>query len=351
MQPSALTILRRESGSMTDTAAIFDRLSLLSDSTRARLLLVLEEQELTVSELCSVLQLPQSTVSRHLKTLGDDGWVTSRREGTSRHYRATLAQLPEGARRLWRLTRSDVSRLAVAQEDGRRLESVLAERRSRSQEFFSGAAGEWDRLRRELFGERAELAPLLGLLPEDWTAGDLGCGTGRMSEALAPFLHRVVAVDDSAAMLGAARERLARFEHVEVRKGRLEDLPLDDGELDVAIVALVLHHLPEPARAVAEAGRVLRPGGRLLLVDMLPHQREELRREMGHVWLGFSEARLSGWLEVAGFGQLRMIPLPADPDARGPSLFAARAVRMRARGEAASAGESDSHLQVEAVTT
>lgn len=320
----------------TTETAIFDRLSLLADATRARLLLALEEQELTVSELCSVLQLPQSTVSRHLKVLGDDGWVTSRREGTSRHYRATLDDLPEPARRLWQLTRGEVSRLLMVEEDARRLASVLAERRSRSQEFFSGAAGEWDRLRRDLFGERAELAPLLALLPEHWIVGDLGCGTGRTSEALAPFAERVVAVDDSAAMLEAARQRLERFPHVEVRRGRLEALPLEDQALDVAILSLVLHHLPEPGKTLAEVARVLRPGGRLLVVDMLPHEREEFRQDMGHVWLGFAEDRLAGWLETTGFEALRFLPLPADPGVAGPGLFAARAVRrpVEARSDA-----------------
>lgn len=310
---------------MTPDTAIFNRLSLLADPTRARLLLALEEQELTVSELCSVLQLPQSTVSRHLKSLGDDGWVASRREGTSRHYRATVDELPEAARRLWRLTRGEVSKTPSAEEDGRRLATVLAERRSRSQEFFSSAAGQWDRVRRELFGDRAELIPLLALLPREWTVGDLGCGTGRMAEALAPFVSKLVAVDDSPAMLEAAKERLARFDHVEVRRGRLEALPVEDGALDVALVSLVLHHLPEPAKAVAEAARVLKPGGRLLIVDMLPHDREEYRQEMGHVWLGFSEERLAGWLQDAGFGELQFAPLPPMPDSQGPGLFVAQA--------------------------
>lgn len=310
---------------MLTEAAIFDRLSLLSDATRVRLLLALEEQELTVSELCAVLQLPQSTVSRHLKVLGDDGWVSSRRDGTSRHYRATPEQLDPAARRLWHLTREQVAALPSAEQDARRLESVLAARRSKSQEFFSSTAGGWDRLRRDLFGARAELVPLLALLEASWVVGDLGCGTGQVAEALAPFVARVFAVDESDAMLEAARARLAPFPSVEVRRGRLETLPIEDGRLDVAVLALVLHHVPEPARALVEVARTLRPGGRLLVTDMLPHDREEYRQEMGHVWLGFSEERLAGWLEAAGLEGLRWLSLPADPEAQGPSLFAATA--------------------------
>ena len=126
----------------------------------------------------------------------------------------------------------------------------------------------------ELFGERSELLPLLSLLDPDWVVGDLGCGTGATSEALAPFVAKVVAVDESPEMLEAAHQRLAPFEgegRVELRRGSLEELPVEDGELDAALLLLVLHHLSDPAAVLAEASRVLAPGGRLLVVDMLAH--------------------------------------------------------------------------------
>ena len=303
---------------------IFERMSALADSTRSRLLLVLERNELTVGEMCAVVQLPQSTVSRHLKTLSDEGWVTSRAEGTSRRYRMSADRLEPAARRLWMLVRESVSTLAAAEQDGVRLRSVLAQRSTRSQEFFSTAAGQWDRLREELFGRRADLLGLLGLLDPAWTIGDLGCGTGQVSASLAPFVRRVVAVDSSAAMLGAARTRLAGMETVEVRTGELEALPVDDGELDAALLFLVLHYVAEPAAALAEARRALKPGGVLLIVDMTPHDREDYRQVMGHVWLGFGAEQLDGWLREAGFAETRYVPLPADPAAKGPALFAAR---------------------------
>ncbi len=312
---------------MIAEATVFDRLSLLADTTRSRLLLALEDQELTVSELTTVLQLPQSTVSRHLKVLGGDGWVRSRRDGTSRLYRATLDRLEPSARELWSLVQAEVKDVPEARADAERLAAVLAERRSKSQEFFSTAAGQWDRLRRELFGERGEVAPLLALLDPDWTVGDLGCGTGRLSESLAPFVHRLVAVDDSGPMLEAARARLAPYENADLRSGRLEDLPLESRELDVAVLALVLHHVPEPPKALGEVARVVKPGGRVLVVDMQSHDREEYRQEMGHVWLGFPAERLEGWLEEAGFGNARFIALPADVEAQGPPLFTATATR------------------------
>jgi len=314
---------------MTTTTAptIFDRMSALSDTTRSRLLLVLEEHELTVSELCSVLQLPQSTVSRHLKVLGDEGWAASRAEGTSRRYRMVDGGLEPSARRLWHLVREQVAATPVAEQDAQRVQGVLALRRSRSQEFFSTAAGEWDRLRTELFGRRADLLALLALLDKGWTVGDLGCGTGQVSEALAPFVGRVVAVDESAAMLAAARARLEGVQNVEVRRGELERLPLDDAELDAAVLFLVLPYLAEPGRAVAEAARTLRPSARLLVVDMTPHDREEYRQRMGHLWQGFPREQVGEWMRAAGLDGFRYHRLPADPEARGPALFTASARR------------------------
>jgi ArsR family transcriptional regulator len=156
----------------------------LADVTRARTLRLLERNEMAVAELCTTLQMPQSTVSRHLKVLGDDGWVAGRSEGTSRLYRMAAEKLDPAARRLWALLREQTARMPVAAQDDRRLATVLAGRESRSQAFFSSAAGQWDRLRREMFGQRFDLAALAGLVDEDAVAGDLGCGTGQIAEAL-----------------------------------------------------------------------------------------------------------------------------------------------------------------------
>lgn len=303
-------------------ATVFDRLSTLADSTRSRILLALERHELTVGELCAVLQLPQSTVSRHLRILGDEGWVASRADGASRRYR--IAQPLDGeARRLWQLVRGQVSE--GAGHDAGRLRAVLAERKAKSQEFFSSAAGQWDTLRAELFGRRADLASLLGLVDEGWTVGDLGCGTGQATEALAPFVRRVVAVDASRAMLAAARRRLGEVPNVDLRHGDLESLPVDDGELDAALLLLVLHYVVDPGRVLAEVARSLAPGGKLLVVDMAPHEREEYRQQMGHLWQGFAREQMRAWLHEAELAGARWIALPPDPQAQGPSLFVATA--------------------------
>jgi len=307
--------------------AILDHMSALSDPTRCRILLLLEQRELTVSELCAVLQAPQSSISRHLKTLADDDWVASRRDGTSRFYSMPLDDLDSGASRLWPLIREQVAVTAAAGQDERRVRGVLARRRAKSQEFFATAAGDWDQLRSGLFGDTFYLWAVLGLIDPTLVVGDLGCGTGQLTETIAPYVRRVIAVDGSADMLAAARKRVGDWPNVEIRQGDLESLPLDAGTLDTAMLSLVLHYSPDPAKALNEVARVVKPGARLLVVDMLPHEREEYQQQMGHVWLGFSEKQLSRFLTSAGFGDLRMRPLPADPDAKGPALFAAVATR------------------------
>ena len=200
--------------------AILDHLASLADTTRSRLLLLLDRHELTVSELCGITQLPQSTVSRHLKALVDAGWIAARAEGTSHLYTMTRDELDPARRRLWLLVREQVGPTPAAAEDQRRLQAALAGRRTTSQEFFSSSAGQWDRLRDELFGDRFQLPAFAALADANWTVGDLGCGTGQVSAALAPFVARVVAVDASAADAPGREEAVAGLREHRPAPGR-----------------------------------------------------------------------------------------------------------------------------------
>jgi ArsR family transcriptional regulator len=308
---------------MRTATPVFGQLAALADPTRCRMLLLLEQQALSVSEVCAIMQLPQSTVSRHLKVLVDEGWARARSEGASRVYR--IAALSPSAEQLWQPVRGEVERTAAAQQDRQRLLAVLEQRRDRSAAFFSSAAGDWDRMRLELFGANAETLPLLALLGSDWVVGDLGCGTGHMARTLSPFVKRVIAVDASRAMLEAAAVRAP--DNVELRAGRLEELPLATGEVDVALLFLVLHYVVDPASCLREAARVLKPGGHLLVVDMMPHDQVELRESMNQLWSGFSKEQMNQWLESAQLAGFQYIALPVDAQARGPALFAARSIK------------------------
>jgi ArsR family transcriptional regulator len=309
------------------TTVLFDRLAALADPIRCRLLLALERQELTVNELKAALQLPQSTVSRHLRVLADDGWVVVREDGTSNWYRMPVRDLDPGARRLWQAVRDQASGTAAAKRDAERIRGVVAARHSRSQEFFATAAGQWDRVRTDLFGRGLEWLALGGLLDADLVVGDLGTGTGALAAALAPLVSRVIAVDESAGMIKAARERLRGAPNVELRVGTIEALPLDSELLDLAFIVLVLHHVGDPARAVEEVARVLKPGGRVVMVDMVTHERAEYRQLMGHQWLGFDRDVVARWCGDAGLIRFSYRPLPPQPDAKGPLLFVAAAER------------------------
>jgi ArsR family transcriptional regulator len=311
----------------------------LSDPTRLRLLRLLERHELGVAELCDVLQLPQSTVSRHLKVLGAEGWVRSRAHRTTNLYRMETGDAEAAARRLWALAREQTQGWATLAQDRLRLRRVLASRPP-AEDFFSAAAGRWDRLRDELYGRTFAREAFLSLLPPHWTVADLACGTGQATAALAPHLRRVVAVDQSAAMLRAARRRTAGLDNVELKQGSLEALPLTGGSCDGALLLLALTYVEDPAAALSESARILRPGGRLVVVDLLRHDREEFQREMGQLRLGFDVQGMGGLLEAAGLGDVHVRPLPPDGEAKGPALLLATAMRgLRVIGNRRSKGE------------
>jgi len=304
---------------------VLNQLSALADPIRVRLLILLENNELNVRELQDVLQLPQSTVSRHLKLLADEDWASSRAEGASQLYRLQEPAERSSRARLWELVRDEIVSSKPARRDAERLRPVLALRHRRSREFFDTEAGQWDRMREELFGARCELSALLGLLDPAWVVGDLGTGTGAFAGAVAPFVSRVIAVDESAPMLAAARARLEGFGNVDLRQGELELLPVREAELDLAALVLVLPFVPDPGRVLAEAAHAVEPGGRVLVLDLAPHERTHYSQAMGHLWHGFSQGQMLQWMTGAGLRDVRYVTLPPLPDAKGPGLFVATA--------------------------
>jgi ArsR family transcriptional regulator len=312
------------------TIQITTRLAALSDPVRLRLMRLLEREELSVGEIARVLQLPQSTVSRHLKVLadtssGDGSWLVKRADGTAGLYRLVLDDLPVGHRALWLTVRDQLEETADLAEDARRLQAILDERRTDTKAFFGRVAGEWDSVRNDLFGDRATLQALLPLLPHHWTVADVGCGTGNAAEVLAPCVSKVLCVDQSQPMLDAARKRLSAFRNVEFLRGELEALPIQPGTVDAAVCVLVMHHIPDPAKATREMARILRPGGTALIVDMVEHDRAAYRHTMGHRWLGFGVPQIIRWLSDAGLRQPRFQALPPASEAKGPGLFACTA--------------------------
>lgn len=303
-----------------------EHLGALAEPVRARIVRVLEGEELAVGELGRVLQLPQSTVSRHLKVLLGLGWIRRRTEGAAARVSAALDDLGADVVRLWELVRDDPARAHATAEDLARLASVLAAREVDSRAFFGRVAAGWDGLRDELFGQSFLAPTLLSLLPSDWTVVDLGCGTGELLARLAPVVGRVIGVDQEGAMLEAARRRLADAPAVDLVEADLAALPLDDACADAALCVLVLHHIPDPAAALAEARRVVRPGGPVVVLDMIAHDREAYRQTMGHKHLGFSPETLAAHAAAAGLAITRLDRLAPDPAAQGPGLFLARLV-------------------------
>jgi len=298
----------------------------LADATRLRLLRLVERYELGVSDLCEVLQLPQSTVSRHLKLLGDEGWTVSRRRGTTNLYRMVLDELEPVQRQMWLLAREQTNGWAALAQDKLRVLERLKQRAQASQTFFTGAADQWDKLREEMYGPSLGTDALLALLPSNWTVADLGCGTGALSAELSRHVGKVIGIDNTPAMLDAARHRIEGDRNIELKQGDLESLPVDDNACDAAMMVLVLTYLDDPAQALNEMARIIRPGGKAVIVDVMRHAREAFRRQMGQQNMGYDPEEVCALLEEAGLTSPTCTPISPHPQAKGPALLIATAI-------------------------
>jgi ubiquinone/menaquinone biosynthesis C-methylase UbiE len=280
-------------------------LKALGDSTRLRILAAVAEEELTVGEIREVVDSVQSAVSRNLAILRDAGFVADRREGTNVYF-SLKRDMPDPARRLFDSAAPRFAELPEAKEDRRRLKRCRERRARRSRGYFESVAGDWERIRKSCFDDRLGSVALEKLVPRGLVVADIGCGTGSLTFELARVAEKVVAVDLSAEMLKRA-ERLARergVKNVEFRRGDAEKIPLDVSSVDAAFSVMVLHFLKDPARAVAELARITRPGGPVVLLDLVPHQQEWMRAEMAHRWLGFERKTIEKWLRAAGCGEI-----------------------------------------------
>ena len=272
-----------------------------ADPTRVRILALLQREELAVQELMGVLGMAQSRVSRHLAILREVGLLEDRRDGTYVFYR--FVALTEGPwRDTWDLVTRSLRDGPTTGRDAAALSRVLEERASRTRNFFESVGPEWDALRK-VFNDDALRAQAIGRLVEpNQTVVDIGTGTGILAIELARLGLRVIAIDHSSRMLEAARAKMAPETQlrIELRLGEASKLPLADREVDAAFAHMVLHYLPSPADAIREMMRVVRPGGRIVVVDFVRHDHEWMRQELGVTWLGFSDEEVETWFREAG---------------------------------------------------
>lgn len=303
-------------------------LKLLADGTRLRILGLVEHEELSVGELSRSLGLAQSRVSNHLRLLREAEVLSERHVGTSTYLRLVALEGGGLVRRLYAQLRHELEQLPEHAADLARLDFVLAERRDRDAEFFDSVAGRWDTIAGDFENGQARQRALAQLLPSGITVADLGCGTGYMTRALLGVVDRIVCVDRSEAMLDQARARLegrADGARLEFRLGEFESLPLDDGEVDGVVASMVLHHLPVLDPALREMRRVLRPGGRAVILELMPHREEWVREALGDRHLGLDPSDVLAALRRAGFEDVSLDPSedryrPVGPDGSPLSL-------------------------------
>jgi len=287
---------------LTDLAAFVDRLKAVAESSRLRILFLLSRGDLTVSDITEILNQSQPRVSRHLKLLLDEGLIGRYQEGSWAYFH--LAD--EGFER--DLVAGLIARIDPAQppvdRDLERLAAVKHRRQERAAAYFGANAESWDRIRSLHVPEEAvekAIVDLVGRRPFR-SMLDLGTGTGRMLEILAPFYQHAIGVDLSREMLAIARANLERagIGHAQIRQGDLLAPPVERGQFDLVTLHQVLHYLEHPGAAIAEAARLLRPSGQLLIVDFAAHELEFLREEHAHLRLGFADRQIAEWLGEAG---------------------------------------------------
>jgi len=276
-------------------------LKALADPLRLRVLAAVAEEELTVGEVQEVVDSVQSSVSRNLAILREAGFVQDRKEGTSVYF-SVRRNMPEPAGELFRSLQSRLAEIPEVKLDQARLQQCRRRRLRKSESYFESVAGDWERIRKSYFDDRVTSLSIEKLLPRDLTLADIGCGTGSLTFELARFARKVIGVDSSHEMLRRARATAKErdLENVEFRQGDALELPLPSRSVDAAFCVMVLHFLADPARAIAGLCRITRPGGSVILVDLVQHKQEWMREQMAHQWLGFDRPAIERWFRQAG---------------------------------------------------
>ena len=278
----------------------------LADPTRLRLIALLERDELSVNELQEVTRLGQSRISTHLGLLADCDLVVSRRDGKRAFYKLSGAE-EAGTAEFIRLAVRGARELPEYSADQINLKRVLARRHEQAEVYFNQIAGRFDRVYGPGRSWQAFGHLLLRMLPP-LVVADLGAGEGLLSELLARRCSRVIAVDNSEKIVafGAAKAKKNGLKNLEFRHGDLQNPPIEPATIDIAILSQALHHAADPALALQAVHRILKPGGQLLLLDLLKHNFPKARELYGDVWPGFAESDLHHWLEAAGFKRIEI---------------------------------------------
>jgi ArsR family transcriptional regulator len=278
----------------------------LSDPTRLRIVALMEKNELSVNELQEITHMGQSRISTHLGLLQDAGLVESRREGKRTFYKLNESA-DEPQREFIQVAIRGAKELPEHPADEVNLKRILARREDQAQFFFNQIAGRYDRCYGPGRSWQALGQLLLEILPP-LVVADLGAGEGLVSELLARRCKKVIAVDNSEKIVefGAAKAKKNGLRNLEFRLGDLQDPPIDPASVDLVVLSQALHHAAEPVRAITAAYRILKPGGQVVILDLLRHKFERARELYGDRWLGFPESDLQRWLETAGFKQVQV---------------------------------------------
>ncbi|MGC3988075.1 MAG: metalloregulator ArsR/SmtB family transcription factor [Chthoniobacteraceae bacterium] len=296
------------------TPSIVKSLRLLADSTRLRLLLLLEQEELSVAEIQEILGMGQSRISTHLAQLKHAGLVQDRRAGKNIYYGIAKSR-DVASTKLHEIVKESAGEIPEAAADLTALQLVLKKRRDRARTYFDQLAGKFGRSYCPGRSWEALANMLFALLPP-LTVADLGAGEGMLSQLIAKRAKKVIAVDNSENMVQYGSELAARqgFKNLEYRLGDLEEPPIKAASVDLALLSQALHHASAPARAITAAFRILKPGGRIVILDLLAHQFEQARELYADEWLGFTEAELHAFLDQAGFRQIEISIVAKEPE-------------------------------------